>query len=274
MKKSLSVLVLGLSMIAPPAMKAAHGAEVAKVNGRSIDAQEIREALSNLNEGQRDSVLRDINSRRQILSNLVDREILSQEAEKAKLDQDAEYKQAMAQFRKQYLATKLIERNLTAKMTEKAAKKYYEAHKSRYSTDSVRVHHILLEDEAKAQNMLRLAKAKGADFQALAEKHSKDPSAKNNRGDIGIVMRDSPFVAEFKDAAFAGGAGDIVGPVKTTYGYHVIKIIDKKIGKPLSYDEVELRVKDDLRQDLIQTYLGRLKRQAKIQVNDKALNAM
>ena len=74
------------------------------------------------------------------------------------------------------------------------------------------------------------------------------------------------MVPEFTEAAFAGSEGEIVGPVKTAYGYHIIKVISKKTGKPLEYDEVELRVKNDLRQELTGVYVANLKKTAKVEV--------
>jgi len=255
-----------------------HGAamaatELAKVNGRPITDGDLKTALSNLNEGQRQSVLKDPNSRRQVLVSVIDQEVLAQEAEKQKLDQDAEFKEAMAVFRKQLLASKILQKNLSAKLTDAAAKKYYQSHKYKYSTDQVHAQHILVDDEKRAQELLKQAKAAGTDFQELAEKNSKDPSAKNNRGDLGFFGRDR-MVAEFADAAFGADEGAVVGPVKTAYGYHVIKVIQKKIGKPLEFSEVELRVQTDLKQEAIAAFVSKLRETAKIQVDDKAVEKL
>jgi peptidyl-prolyl cis-trans isomerase C len=247
-------------------------ADVAKVNNKPVTDRDIQMSLGGFNEGQRKSVLSDSNSRREILSNLIDQEVLTQEGEKQKLDQDQDYKDAVSAFRKQYLASKVLQKSLSAKMNEAAAKKYYEGHKANYSTDQAQVQHILLADETQAREIMKKAQADGADFQELAEKYSRDPSAKNNRGELGMITRDSPFVAEFKNAAFNAKKGDIVGPVKTLYGYHVIKVVDKKLGKALDYDEVELKVKNDMRQELVQAYVSQLRKQAKIEIDDKALN--
>src|SRR4051794_6591782 len=72
-----------------------HATELAKVNGKAISDKDLQNALSGLNEGQRANVLKDVNSRRQILSSVIDQELLVQEAEKEKLDQDANYKDAL-----------------------------------------------------------------------------------------------------------------------------------------------------------------------------------
>ncbi len=254
----------------------AAAADLAKVNGRVITDQDVRNALagSGVNEGQQANILKDPNSRKQILNSLIEQELLTQEGEKAKLDKDPDYRVALNAFRKQYLSNKMLEKALGSRLTEANAKKYYAANKRIFSTDQVFVQHILADTEAQARELLKQAKQPTSDFMDLAERYSKDPSAKNNRGDLGPLTYDSPFVEEFKAAAFSAGKGDIVGPVKTAYGYHIIKVVDKKAGRPLEYDEVELNVKARLRQELIQNYVSKLRSQAKIQVNEKALDGL
>jgi peptidyl-prolyl cis-trans isomerase C len=246
--------------------------ELAKVNGTAITDKDLTNALSGVGEAQRVSILKDSASRKQVVDGLVNQALLLQQAEKEKLDQDAEYKEALAAFRKQFLSNRVLQKNLTTKLTDAAAKKYYEGHKAQYSTDQVHAMHILVSDEKRANDLIAKAKEANVDFQELAEKESKDPSAKNNRGDLGYFTRDR-MVPEFTDAAFSGKIGEVIGPVKTSYGYHVIKVIDRKIGKPMEYDEVELRVKNDLRQELINSYLVNLKKTAKVTFSDEGPSA-
>jgi len=85
--------------------------------------------------------------------------------------------------------------------------------------------HILVESKEKADSLLADIKA-GKSFEELAKKNSKCPSGKNG-GDLGSFKK-GQMVKEFEDAAFKGKKGDIVGPVKTQFGYHLIKIIDQK----------------------------------------------
>lgn len=246
--------------------------DYAKVNGRPINDKDLDLALSGLPEGQRDSILKDSASRRQILTGLVEQELLVQQAEKEKLDQDTEYKAALDAFRKQFLANRVLQKNLGQQVNEKSAKKYYETHKSRYSTDMVQAQHILVATEAEAKDILKKAKEANTDFQELAEKFSKDPSVKNNRGDLGFFGRDR-MVPEFTEAAFKAGEGDIIGPIKTAYGFHVIKVLKKKFGKTMDYSDVELKVQNDLRQELAQNFVGKLRQDAKIEYIDKAIDA-
>lgn len=252
----------------------AQATDLAKVNGRVVTDKDVQAALSNLNEGQRTNVLKDVNTRRQVLNSVIEQEVLVQEAEKEKLDQDADFKEALAAFKRQYLASRVLQKNLGSKFTDSAAKKYYEGHKAKFSTDQVHALHILVKDEIEAQDLMKKTKTMSKDdFMDLAEKVSKDPSAKNNRGDLGMFGRDR-MVSEFTDAAFAGKEGEVVGPVKTSYGYHVIKVLKKRIGKPLEFSEVELKVKNELRNELTQNYVAGLRKQAKVEVDDKAVEKL
>ncbi|MCM2276734.1 MAG: peptidylprolyl isomerase [Oligoflexia bacterium] len=266
--------IVGVVVAAAAATGAvAFAAELAKVNDETITDKDLRLILNNFNEGQRRSILKDPQSRRQVLNTLIDQEILVSEASKEKLDQSAEYKDALEVFKKHWLSSKMLEKNIAPKITDQAVKRYFEEHKARYSTDQVHAMHILLSDEKTAQDVLKQASAPGADFQALAEKHSKDPSAKNNRGDLGFFGRDR-MVPEFTESAFAGKPGELVGPVKTAYGYHVIKVVEKKMGKPMEFSEVELRVRTELQQELTRSYVGKLRAKAKVKVDDAALEKM
>lgn len=260
--KSLALTIIGL--IAASAL----AVDVAKVNGRAITDADVKASLSAFNEGQRKQILQDLNTRREIVNNLIDQELVIQEAEKQKLDKDAEYEAAFRAFRRTFLTDRLLARNVKPKMTTAAVRKYYDNNKRHYSTDKVQAQHILLSDEKTAREVLGKAKAAGADFQKLAEQYSKDPSAKNNRGDIGVITRDAPFVDEFKDAAFDAGKGEIVGPIKTQFGYHVIKVVDKMPGKVVGFDEAETKVRADLQKEMVQTYITSLKKGAQVSVDE------
>lgn len=92
-------------------------------------------------------------------------------------------------------------------------------------TSKVNAAHILVKEEAKANNLLTMVRA-GQDFTDLARTHSECPSAKDG-GSLGWFGR-GQMVKEFEDAAFGGRKGEVVGPVKTQFGWHLIKIVDAK----------------------------------------------
>jgi parvulin-like peptidyl-prolyl isomerase len=268
MKKIL--IIMGVSLIPLTQVSAK---ELAKVNDVSISDRDLTLSLSSLNEGQKGSVLKDSNSRKQILQDVIDRELVAQDGEKMKLDQETEFKELMVLYKKQFLASRVLEKMVGPKLTPATVKKYYESHKYQFSPDQARVQHILVADEGEATKMLQLAKDPKNDFQDLAEKHSKDPSAKNNRGDLGFVPR-GQFVPEFTEAMFSIPEGEIGGPVKTAFGYHIIKVIQKKMAKPLEFHEVELQAREALKQELIRNYVNDLKKQAKIKIDRAAVDKL
>lgn len=137
---------------------------------------------------------------------------------------------------------------------DKLAKETYEANPSRYQ-DPERVHaeHILIatksrsdaEAQKRAEEVLAKVKAGGADFAALAKEYSDDPSAAKNSGDLGWFAK-GRMVKSFEDAAFAlDKPGQIAGPVKSDFGYHVIRLIEHKAAEPIPFE----RVKDQLVND-------------------------
>ncbi len=259
--------LLALSLMVVGASVSLAAVELAKVNGRPITSKDLKQSLGAMSEGQRKSLLEDKNSRRQVLLNVIDQEILAQQAEKEKLDQDQDYKEALALFKKQYLANRILSKNLTSKLSEAAAKKYYEANKTTFSTDEVHAQHILVKEEAEAKKLLAEVKKPDADFQAVAEKNSIDPSAKHNRGDLGFFTRDK-MVKEFAEPVFLAEKGAIIGPLRTAFGYHIVKIIERKTGRLPGYDEVEIKVKNALQAEVIQSYVESLKKNSKIQINE------
>ena len=122
-------------------------------------------------------------------------------------------------------------------VSEEEAKKYYEKHKDDFKVEEKRVLNYVLfstapthEDSMRvyrlAEDILKEAKS-GADFAKLADEYSEDPSVQTNHGDLGYFKRGDMDPA-FEKAAFSGNPGEIIGPVKTRFGLHIIKIVDRK----------------------------------------------
>jgi parvulin-like peptidyl-prolyl isomerase len=126
---------------------------------------------------------------------------------------------------------------------------YFESNISVFNGEKVKASHILI-DTTKLKTAAELENAKqkieevkkeidnGADFAETARKYSTCPSAENG-GDIGFFQRNGSLVEEFAEAAFLMEVGEISEPVKTQFGYHIIKVTDKEEGKDVKYEEVE-----------------------------------
>ncbi|PFV48575.1 peptidylprolyl isomerase, partial [Bacillus cereus] len=132
---------------------------------------------------------------------------------------------------------------------------------------------ILVKDEKTAKEVKEKVN-NGEDFAALAKQYSEDTGSKEQGGEI-TGFAPGQTVKEFEEAAYKLDAGQVSEPVKTTYGYHIIKVTDKKELKP--YDEVKDQIRKDLEQQRLQDTTGKWKQQvvnellkdADIKVNDK-----
>ena len=142
------------------------------------------------------------------------------------------------------------------KVSDTEAKNYYEKNKDKYTQkEQVRAKHILISPTAKKisdAEALKLAEKiynqlkKGADFDKLAKKYSDDPGSKDKGGDVGFFPR-GRMVKPFEDTAFSLKVGQISKPVKTRYGYHIIKVIAKKQAKTSTFEEVKDEIKGILK---------------------------
>lgn len=250
------VLGLGLSL-------SGQAATLATVNGKVISDGDFNALASSLPVSQRAILIKDANARRQIVSDMIDQELMVQEAAAQKLENSKEFKDQMALLRKQTLVNAVVAKNLAPKVTNEAVKAYFESHRNRYSSDQVHAQHILVSTQAEAEAILAEVKKPGVDFQRVAETRSKDPTAKSTRGDVGYFSR-GMFDQAFTEAAFRGNPGQIMGPVKTAFGYHVIRVLDRKSGKIPEFAEVEQAVRADFQRELLRGYLGELRKKAKI----------
>ncbi len=241
----------------------AHSATIATVNGKVITDDDLNTLVSSLPLQQKEALLKDPNTRQQLVENLVDQELMVQEATAKKIENTKEYRDAFTNFRRQAMVSVLVKKELAPKVTDASVKDYFAKNKLKYSGDQVHAQHILVTTEAEAQKILADVKKPGADFQKIAEASSKDPSAKTNRGDLGFFGREQLDPA-FTEAAFTTKVGEITAPIKSSFGYHIIKVIERKTGKTADFAEVEQKVRADVQRDLLENYVKALKRKAKI----------
>jgi len=261
--KKITLNLLSMTTLVFAVQVAAHAGNVATVNGKAITDEDLQNIVSNVPEVQKQNLLKQSATRNQLISNLIDQELMYQDALAKKVDSSKEFITAMNAFKKQAMVNLLVQKQLAPKVTAEAVKSYFAKHKTHYNTDQVHAQHILVDSESDAQAVMAEVKKPGADFQKIAESKSKDPSAKNNRGDVGYFSRDM-FDPAFVEAAFGTKIGEITGPVKSAFGYHVIKVIDRTAGKTPEFAEVESKVRADLQREVLQAYVSGLKSKAKI----------
>jgi parvulin-like peptidyl-prolyl isomerase len=190
-------------------------------------------------------------------------------------------------------AQAVLTRELNVTVTDAEAKQFYDGHPADFEQpEMAHVRHILLmtmdpvtraplpadQQQAKHKQIDDLLKRiqGGADFAALAKQYSEDPGSKDNGGELPAFSR-GQMVPEFEAAAFSLTNNQVSAVVTTTYGYHIIKLIDKTPAKKVGYVTVTARIKDFLTQQktekLAPAYLDKLKREAGVEILDADLKA-
>jgi peptidyl-prolyl cis-trans isomerase C len=185
--------------------------------------------------------------RRQTLDYIVNIYVLAAEAEKEGLDKSPDSQKLLAFTRNDLLARMLLEKMTkdAPAPTDAEAKKYFEQNKAEFSTpESAKLRHILVETEKEIKDVLARLK-KGDKFEDIATQVSICPS-KVRGGDLDWMPRGS-LVPEIEDVAYKMNKGQIEGPVKTKFGYHVLYLEDKKPGEDASFDQVKDYIVEQLK---------------------------
>jgi peptidyl-prolyl cis-trans isomerase C len=182
-----------------------------------------------------------------LIGYLVDLKLGAKAAETAKVGDSAEFQRKLAYARSKALLDEYLDREVKKAVTPEAARKLYdETVKGLTPEAEVRARHILVESEAEAKTVAERLK-KGEDFAKVAEELSKDPGSKSDGGDLGFFEKDR-MVEPFAEAAFKMEPGQISEPVKTQFGWHVIRVEEKRTKPVPAFEEMK---------EQIDTYLGR-----------------
>jgi peptidyl-prolyl cis-trans isomerase C len=196
---------------------------------------------------------------------LINREVLAQAAQKRGLDKSPDIAAQMDMARQAVLVRALFETEVKANpITDDMLKAQYEQFKGTMGTNEYKVRHILVDNEAEAKQIVADLN-KGGDFAKIAKEKSKDPGSKDNGGDLdwGPPAR---YVKPFADAVVATPKGQITKePVKTDFGYHVIKVDDVRPMKVPTFDEVKEQFRQRAQQAQIQKLVMDLRSKAKVE---------
>ncbi len=249
------------------AAKAAAGTDpvLATVNGEAIHASELQAAAQSLPAELRSMPPQMLYP--MLLDQLIDRHAVVIEAQKEGLEKDPDVQQQLARARDTVLQNALLTREVAPKITEAAIRAKYDAEIANKPGEAeVHARHILVPDEAQAKDIIAQLK-KGANFEDLAKKYSKDPGAQNG-GDLGWFKK-GDMVPAFADAAFAMKPNQVSdAPVHTQYGWHVIQVLGSRTAPPVTYEAAH----DELRQGLIQADVKQVLDGARAQVQVQKFN--
>lgn len=255
------IFLIASLAVAFPAM----AQNVATVNGKPISQAEFDYTLkavgiSNATPDQR----------KDLLDEVINRDVLAQEAAKQNLDQDAKVKMSIDSARKEILIAALLQ-DWTEKnpVSDEEVKKAYDASLKESSTaKEYKVSHILVKEEEKAKQLINDIKAKKISFAEAAKADSLDSGSGRNGGDLGWSDA-SAYVPEFASAVKNSKKGELSEtPVKSQYGYHIILVEDERALTPPSFESAKVEIKHRLAREKMMAYVHNLRKDAKVEIPD------
>jgi len=239
---------------------------IARVNGVDIKQSDL--ALAEEDVGADMQAASPEAKREHLISYLADIIMVTQAADKKNLADNPDFKRRLAFLRSKLLMGYELQQEAKTALTDEALKQTYdEAVKSMSGQEEVRARHILVEGEDEAKAIIEQLKG-GADFAKLAKEKSKDPGAAEG-GDLGYFTKDQ-MVPEFADVAFKMYPGQLSNPVKTQFGWHVIKVEDKRIKQPPEFEKVKDQIEAYLARKVQSDFIAKLRQSAKVERFDNA----
>jgi peptidyl-prolyl cis-trans isomerase C len=238
---------------------------IAKVNDQPIYLSDLQAASQNLPDNLRNMPPQMLYP--MMLDQMIDGRALVIEAKKDGLDKDPTVAKQIAAAEDRALQSAMLSKIVGPAVTDDAVKARFEKDQSgKAPEEEIHARHILVATEAEAKKLIAELD-KGADFATLAKQNSTDPGAKEG-GDLGFFRKDD-MVPEFAAAAFALKPGEITQtPVHTQFGWHVIKVEERRPAAPVTFDQS----KDELRQRMIQEGVQQALAKARAQVTVQKFN--
>lgn len=240
---------------------------VAKVNGKEIHRSEVLQAYQQLPAQTQQQVhLSDAYPR--VLDSLITAKLLTDAGYKDKLQDSKEVKADLKRAEERFVEQAYVRKQVDARMNDALLKKKYdEMVKALPVEDEVRARHILVKTKEEADALIKQIQG-GADFAKLASEQQIDKNSAAQAGDLGYFSK-SEMVAPFADAAFAMKPGEVSKtPVKTDFGWHVIKVEDRRKRQAPPFEQVKEQVAQAEAQDLAAQVVADLRKGAKVEAFD------
>jgi peptidyl-prolyl cis-trans isomerase C len=260
----LATTALAVLASAVPSRAQAPDPVVAVVNGAQIKKSDVEAAYETLPDQYRQMPLEAVFE--PLLDQVISSTLLLGQAKEQNLAEDPEIKAQLARAHDGVLRDGVVKRAIDQGVTDEKVRATYEAMKSQpgFAFEETRASHILVADEAQAQEIIAQLQG-GADFATLAKEKSTDPSAKANSGDLGYFRREA-MVPEFAEAAFTIEPGKIgEKPVKSQFGWHVIRVEDRRQGAP-TFEEKAPELREQLSREIVTALLADARKGATVEV--------
>ena len=242
--------------------KAGNATVLATVNGEEITQADIDLFYQELPDQMKQIPIEQVQN--QILDRLIDQQLILGEAKKARLDQRPDIERKLAYEKTKILNEGYLEIVLEKEVTaERIREVYNRAIALEKKREEVKARHILVKTEAEALDIINALK-RGGDFISLAKERSTGPSGKNG-GDLGFFTADQ-MVPPFSKAAYALRKGETSDkPVQTQFGWHVIKVEDRRLAGARPFEELEPQIREQLVTKAYEKIIQQFRKTAKIE---------
>lgn len=271
--KKLSIIFLSVSMLSSLAFADNQDRVVATYKGGEIKESQIMKEFKpqlNLPSGETINNFDDFPPQDQdkLIRIYVNNMLLKQEVEKSNITSSKEFQEklenAKIQLSQQELLANYVKSNITGKMFDDEYNKYVNSLKDK---EQIKVAHILVKSQKKA-NDIKTKLSKGGNFAKLAEESSLDKASATNGGVIGYILLNQPgqLVPEFEKKAFSLKVNEISTPVKTNFGWHIIKVLEKKPIPVPTKEEAKATIDNILAQELLKKYISDLEAKADLKI--------
>ena len=272
--KKISFFILALFLIGCSS-KSSGGAVLARFDGVTLTDTEFIQRIEGMPKDVQNFVIR---RKKEFLEDLVAEHFLSKEAKKRNLEKDPEVQALLESAHRKILIARLVEKEVDDKIVLGAdeAQKYYQSHKEEFMTTlTLRASHILVKTEQEAA-LIKEAILQGADFEDMARRNSLDATAIRG-GDLGFFQK-GRFVPEFEEVVFKMKKGELNGPIKSPFGYHVIRLTDSLEPTLREFRDVkglvEQRLVSEKRSRAFRALVEKLKGNVRVDVDEKKLEAL
>lgn len=240
-----------------------------EVNGIAITADDVKLAESDI--GPQLATIPESDRRRVVVEYLIDNMLLASAAKEQKMGETTRYQDRVAYYRKRALRDAYFQRFVTEQVSPDQVRQIYDRQTASIPAgEELRARHILVKTEAEARDVIERLNRGGA-FSDVARELSIGPSAQQG-GDLGYFGKDQ-MVKPFETAAFAMQKGQVSEPVQTQFGWHVIKLEDRRKRQAPPFELMKDRIYAGLLENQAQTVIEKLRAGAKVDFKDKQLQA-
>jgi len=258
------------TIVSSSAGRAADDAIVATVNGRAITEADVRLAETEI--GNDLGTLAPEKRRRVLVEYLIETVLFAEAGEKAKLGSGQRFDERRRYWDRRAMRDTYFDHSVKGAVSEADARTFYDKQVAAMpAQEEVRARHILVDSEDKAKEIYEKI-AHGADFTEMARQFSKDPGSKDEGGDLGYFTR-GRMVPQFEEAAFKLDKGEVSLPVQSQFGWHLIKVEDKRQRGAPAFDKIKDRIIATLVHRRAQEIGQNLRAAAKVEFVDPALKA-